>query len=62
MNKQYAVRGYLLALLIAASIASGATSFWLAAHHTINFSCKPSGPAVYPPHKAASGVVRVSAR
>jgi len=56
------VHGFLVMLLIAAGVASGATSLWLAANRTIEFSCRPEGSAAYPSHKAASGIVRTSAR
>jgi hypothetical protein len=43
MNKQlgasFTVRGYLVILLIAAGLASAATSLWLSAHRAIEFSC-----------------------
>jgi hypothetical protein len=43
MNKQrgatFTVSQYLLILLIAAGVASGATSLWLSAHRTLEISC-----------------------
>lgn len=35
LGASFTVKGYLLMLLIAAGAVSGATNFWLAAHHTI---------------------------